>query len=65
MEQLKADGKHIEVLKKAVEMTTQKKVESYRLTKSWITFVFDDGSIHEISMKDFNLFELYNVLLKG
>ena len=65
MEQLKADGKHIKTLQKAIEMTTQKKVESYRLTKSWITFVFEDGSIREISMKDFNLFELYNVLLKG
>ena len=65
MEQLKADGKHIEVLKKAVEITTQKKVIGYHLTKGWIMFVFADGSIREISMKDYNLFELYNVLLKG
>lgn len=65
IQELSNGGKHYMALKKAVEMTTQKKVESCRLTKSWITFVFEDGSIHEISMKDFNLFELYNVLLKG
>lgn len=65
MEQLKADGKHIKTLQKAIEMTTQKKVNGYHLTKEWIIFIFTDGSIHEISMKDYNLFELYNVLLKG
>ena len=65
MEQLKANGKHIKTLQKAIEMTTQKKVNGCRLTKGWIIFVFTDGSIREISMKDYNLFELYNVLLKG
>ena len=65
MEQLKANGKHIKTLKKAIEMQYQKKVEYYYTSTSWITFVFEDGSIHEISMKDYNLFELYNVLLKG
>ena len=65
VQELSNGGKHYMALKKAVEMTTQKKVESCRLTKSWITFIFEDGSIREISMKDFNLFELYNVLLKG
>lgn len=65
MEQLKVDGKHIEALKKAVEMTTQKEVIGYHLTKGWIMFVFADGNTREISMKDFNLFELYNTLLKG
>lgn len=46
-------------------MTTQKKVNGYHLTKEWIIFIFTDGSVYEISMKDYNLFELYNVLLKG
>lgn len=65
MEQLRYDGKHIKILKKAIEMQCKKKVESYRVTTGWITFIFEDGSIHEISMKDYNLFELYYVLLKG
>ena len=65
MEQLKADGKHIKTLKKAIEMQYQKKVDYYYTSTSWITFVFVDGSVREISMKDYNLFELYYTLLKG
>jgi len=65
MEQLKADGKHIKTLKKAIEMQYQKKVEHYYTSTSWITFIFVDGSVCEISMKDYNLFELYYTLLKG
>ena len=44
VQELSNGGKHYMALKKAVEMTTQKKVESCRLTKSWITFIFEDGS---------------------
>ena len=65
MEHLKADGKHIKTLKKAIEIVFQKKVESYNTNPYYITFYFTDGSIYGISMKDYNLFELYNVLLKG
>ena len=65
MEELKADGKHIEVLKKAVEMTTQKKVETTQITRYAVTFYFEDGDRYVVLMKDFNLFELYNTLLKG
>lgn len=65
MEQLKANGKHIKTLQKAIEMQYQKKVEYYYTSTSWITFVFVDGSVREISMKDYNLFELYYTLLKG
>lgn len=65
MEQLKTDGKHIKTLKRAVEIQHQKKVLYYHITPDWITFLFEDDSVRYISMKDYNLFELYNVLLKG
>ena len=65
MEQLKANGKHIKTLQKAIEIQYQKKVIYYHITLDWITFLFEDDSMQNISMKDYNLFELYYTLLKG
>lgn len=65
IQELSNGGKHYMALKKAVEMTTQKKVETTQITRSAVTFYFEDGDRYVVLMKDFNLFELYNTLLKG
>lgn len=46
-------------------MTTEKKVETTQFTKYAVIFYFEDGDRYVVLMKDFNLFELYNTLLKG